>query len=115
MDEGADLRLGTYVSTLGHDVAAVAGGHLSGLGDRDILAAAHREQRVLITEDLGFGELVFRQNLPHSGVILLRLGKANLPMKTDLLNEVLEKYSERLGSFVVVTERAIRIRGRISQ
>ena len=40
-------------------------------GDEDILAQAHREQRVLITLDKDFGELAIRRNLPHCGIVRL--------------------------------------------
>src|SRR4051794_22178880 len=40
-------------------------------GDEDILAQAHREQRVLITLDKDFGELAIRRSLPHCGIVRL--------------------------------------------
>ncbi len=40
-------------------------------GDEDILAQAHREQRVLITLDKYFGELAIRRSLPHCGIVRL--------------------------------------------
>jgi hypothetical protein len=38
---------------------------------RRILAIAWHEQRIRITDDRDFGELVFRLQLPHAGVIFL--------------------------------------------
>lgn len=43
------------------------------LPDEDILAFAVRDDRIVITNDKDFGELVFRDRRPHRGVILLRL------------------------------------------
>ena len=40
--------------------------------DENILAIAREEERVVVTSDKDFGELVFRERLPHKGVLLLR-------------------------------------------
>jgi predicted nuclease of predicted toxin-antitoxin system len=40
-----------------------------------VLAIATAEQRVLLTNDKDFGELIFRRRLPHAGVILFRLAQ----------------------------------------
>jgi predicted nuclease of predicted toxin-antitoxin system len=38
-----------------------------------VLALAHAANRLLLTDDKDFGELVFRQGRPVPGVVLLRL------------------------------------------
>ena len=43
------------------------------------LDKARSEQRILVTDDKDFGELVFRRKLPSAGVILLRLHRLPLP------------------------------------
>jgi len=40
--------------------------------DADILRLATHENRVVLTADKDFGELVYRQKIPAVGVILLR-------------------------------------------
>lgn len=69
MDESADARLGPFLRRLGHDVATIAVDHPASLKDEDVLAIARREQRILITDDRDFGELVFRNRRPHAGVM----------------------------------------------
>ena len=57
----------------GHDVVWV---RTDGPGstDRDILARAQREDRIVLTFDKDFGELAWRARLPAAcGVVLLRL------------------------------------------
>jgi predicted nuclease of predicted toxin-antitoxin system len=44
--------------------------------DSAILAWAVNEQRLVITMDKDFGELVFRSGQAHDGVLLLRLEEA---------------------------------------
>jgi predicted nuclease of predicted toxin-antitoxin system len=40
--------------------------------DEFILAKCYNESFIIITSDKDFGEMVFRQNLKHCGIILLR-------------------------------------------
>jgi len=56
----------------GHEVTYVA--ELApGIADEAVLALARERNAVLVTADKDFGELVFARNLPHAGVILIRL------------------------------------------
>jgi predicted nuclease of predicted toxin-antitoxin system len=76
-----------------------------------VLATAHQEQQILITNDKDFGELVFRHRQPHAGVILFRLPYgASLTLKLDRLDHVLTAYAQSLDQFLVVTERSVRRR-----
>ena len=52
------------MSALGHDVRA-ARGELARASDEALLALAYEEDRVLVTEDKDFGELVFLRRLRH--------------------------------------------------
>lgn len=60
VDESADARLAGHLKTLGHDATTVARDYSPSLEDSDVLAIARREDRILITNDRDFGELVFR-------------------------------------------------------
>ena len=110
LDESADFPLATYLTNLGHDVTAVAHEYPQALRDREVLAIAQREQRILIANDRDFGELIFRQRLPHSGVLLFRLGAEDLGTKIAWLEYVLNHHAEHLNQFVVITERGVRVR-----
>ncbi|MGH2534398.1 MAG: DUF5615 family PIN-like protein [Thermomicrobiales bacterium] len=111
LDESADARLAPFLRSAGHDVSAKAVDHQASLADRAVLAIAHREQRVLITDDRDFGGLVFVQKQAHAGVIYLRLGaRTELATKIDRLNEVLTRFADELDQFLVVTEDRVRVR-----
>ena len=47
--------------------------------DPELLETARREGRVVVTDDLDFGELVYHQRLATQGVLLLRLRGASVP------------------------------------
>lgn len=112
LDESADARLGPYLLAQGHDVAAIAVDHpAASLADPEVLRIAHREERVLITNDCNFGELAVAERQPHAGIILFRLGPdAPLATKIRRLDDVLTRHAHELDRFLVVTPNAIRIR-----
>ena len=111
LDQHIDARFLLYLSEQGHDVTRVARHYPAGLPDRDILATAYREQRILVTQDRDFGELVFVRLLPYAGVILLRLGPL-VPLTTVItrLDHVLSQHTHELDQFVVVTHNLVQVR-----
>jgi len=79
------------------------------MADDDVLAKAHAENRILITNDKDFGEMVFRERARHHGVIFLRLQDERMASKADALRKVLSSYANQLpDAFVVVTETQVR-------
>ncbi len=110
LDESADSRLAAYLRSRGHDCSTVAEDYARSLDDLDVLSIAHRDGRILVTDDRDFGELVFREGRPHSGVIYLRLGIADLALRIDRLGTVLANYADQLDRFLVVTRDAVRVR-----
>ncbi len=56
------------LNDLGHDVLSARDGYASA-SDRTLPDLAYREERVLITEDKDFGELVFSLRLPHPCIV----------------------------------------------
>ena len=109
LDEGVPFRLAAYLQGQGHDVAAVGRDHPHALAGRDVLAIARAEQRIIITNDKDFGDLVFRDRLPHTGVILFRLGYLPITVRIAHLRRVLTDYADRLDRLIVVTPRGIRV------
>lgn len=108
-DESADLRLGHYLASLGHDISSIVRDQVPGLGDRAVLALARSQGRILLTEDRDFGDLVFHQREPHGGVIYLRLGNMSLVRKQGRLVDALQMLASRPDPlFLVVTTSVIR-------
>jgi predicted nuclease of predicted toxin-antitoxin system len=110
LDESADARLAMYLRSLGHDCSTIAEDYARSLDDIDVLALAHRNECILVTDDRDFGELVFREGWLHSGVIYLRLGLADLALRIDRLGYVLVNHASQLDRFLVVTREAVRVR-----
>ena len=109
-DECCDALLVAGLRADGHDVLYVKE-DAPGSKDREVLQLSVALQRVLLTEDKDFGELVVRLDLPAFGILLLRLDPANTQLKLTRLRAVLSKASDSLaGSFLVVDFDKVRIR-----
>ncbi|QEP41927.1 hypothetical protein D5085_01445 [Ectothiorhodospiraceae bacterium BW-2] len=72
LNENIPLTTIRELKAAGHDVLAIKE-HSPGSRDEEVMALAHREQRVIVTFDRDYGELVFRYRLPQpAGVVYLR-------------------------------------------
>ena len=82
--------------------------------DEEVLGEANARGSVLVTADKDFGELVFRQRLVHSGVVLLRLAGLANATKAEIVAEVCRtRAAELVGSFTVISPGQVRIRRRL--
>lgn len=109
LDVNACGYLTVWLAELGHDVAQVADRDAQ-MGDDDVLGWALNEQRVLITTDKNFEEMIWRQGRPHSGVLRME----NLPrsQRRALLDDVLLRHGADLasGAIVIATTSKMRVR-----
>lgn len=108
VDECTGPGVARWLRQQNHDVFSVYG-QARGMEDDHILQKAFDENWILITNDKDFGEKVYRQRLPHRGVVLLRLDDQRTCSKIDALQSLLGDYADRIpDSFVVVTETRVR-------
>jgi predicted nuclease of predicted toxin-antitoxin system len=108
VDENFPMRAWEVLTSAGHDVAAV-GRDAPGLDDVSILGWAVREQRVLVTYDTDFGDLIFQRGVPPPPAVLLVRPQPVEP--EDALALVLGALAEPIdGAFVVVTAQGLRRR-----
>ncbi len=85
-----------------------------GISDEAVLAFAADDERLLLTADKGFGELVFRLGRVAHGVLLLRVARLSGAAKADLVaNALSEHRAEMRGAFAVVTPALVRVRPRL--
>lgn len=110
VDESVDPRLAAYLNEQGHEAVLVLAEPGQGTGDLDVLAFAAASGRILLTNDQGFGELVFRRRFPHSGVILFRMQRVPIEQRRAALDAVLRDHAGEVTQFLVVSEAGIRAR-----
>lgn len=109
-DEDIDAPIVEHLCQEEHDVWYVAE-MAAGTTDDVVFETAHQQRALLLTADKGFGELVFRQQLITSGVILVRLsGLTPMAKATTVVQAVAEHGEEFAGNFTVVTPGTVRIR-----
>ena len=83
-DECVAASLVARLREAGHDVLYIAEIG-AGTSDTDIVALAHEEGRLLLTEDKDFGDLVFRWGKPVPGLVLVRIAPENSSFTTKRL------------------------------
>ena len=85
----------------------------SGIDDEEVLTIANAENRILITLDKDFGELVYRGAHLHHGIVLIRLEGLSSEAKVEIVTSfVLDHQDELFNAFTVIQKNFIRIRKR---
>lgn len=109
-DENIDGLVVRRLRDDGHDVESVAELAPSTV-DPDVLRQATAADRILVTADKDFGELVYRLRQAHAGVVFLRLGGLSSEERAELVAGVVrERAAELPGAFTVVTSDVVRVR-----
>jgi predicted nuclease of predicted toxin-antitoxin system len=75
------------------------------------LEEAQEDERIILTSDKDFGELIFRDQLNSHGIILMRLGSLSLAERIERLEAVWSVIEANpSGRFIVISESKVRVR-----
>lgn len=107
-DESVDFRIVIQLRKTGLTVYSVSEQQPS-LKDEMVLSIACDNEALLLTEDKDFGELVFRLQLPHRGILLIRIAERELKI-SSVVETVSRHYNEMLDKFSVINETKLRIK-----
>jgi predicted nuclease of predicted toxin-antitoxin system len=109
-DENVARVVAARLRAAGLDVAAIAE-TAAGASDEQVLAIAVADQRILITEDRDFGELIVRQRMAVGGIVLLELDPLSNDAAAARVVDVVSAHAARLpGNLVVIEPGRVRIR-----
>jgi predicted nuclease of predicted toxin-antitoxin system len=109
VDECTGPAVARWLRRQGHTVFSVYE-QARGMEDEDIIRKAFAENWIVVTNDKGFGDKVYRERHPHRGVVLLRLDDERAGHKIEIFQRLLDGYADRLADqFVTVTETQVRI------
>jgi hypothetical protein len=110
-DECVSAKLVASLRDAGHDVVYAMEAYRS-RKDRDLLALAAADQRLLLTDDRDFGELIFGSTaLESTGVVYMRIPDERSHLAWPRLDAAITRFGESLfGRFLVVEEARFRIR-----
>lgn len=83
VDECTGPTVGRWLREQGYDVYSV-GEQSPGWTDKEVLTHALRENRVILSNDKDFGELVFKNHFSHCGIVLMRLDDERIDNKISV-------------------------------
>ena len=111
-DMGISMKIVEWLRGKGYDVQHLREVGLQRLSDEDIFKKATSEQRIILTFDLDFEEIIALSGGKLVSVILFRLHNTRTPYVLNRLACVLEESGESLkrGSIIIVEETRHRIR-----
>jgi predicted nuclease of predicted toxin-antitoxin system len=109
-DECLSASLVNLLRAEGHDVLYVAE-MAAGLSDTEVIRLALQEDRLLLTEDKDFGELVVRFGYSVPGLVLIRIDPAKPTLRARRLGAAIQQFGERLfGRYLVIEDARLRAR-----
>jgi predicted nuclease of predicted toxin-antitoxin system len=114
IDESVSWRLARALSEAGHDAIHVDRIGLVSAKDPAIFERARVEGRVVVTQDIGFQDLVFAGEQPCPSVILLRIRDGRASTRARLILDSLPVIEADLavGAVVVFEEHSVRVHRR---
>ena len=110
IDVGVGKIIENYLQQKGYDTKAVRDIDPR-ITDAEIIKKAVVENRMVVTMDKDFGELVYHSSMRHNGVLLLRLEDATGPEKLKVVKHVFKNFSSQIKDhFCVFQNNKFRIR-----
>jgi predicted nuclease of predicted toxin-antitoxin system len=111
-DMGVSWRVIEWLRAAGHDAVHLRDEGLQRLPNGDIFQKGFAEQRIVLTFDLDFGEILAGSAGQTVSVVLFRLHDTRTQHVIERLKTVLEQSSAELlsGAIVVVEEGRHRVR-----
>jgi predicted nuclease of predicted toxin-antitoxin system len=113
LDQNQSPRIGDWLAEAGHDAVHVRDVGLGEASDAELMAFAVREDRVVVSEDTDFGDLLAASNAAKPSIVLFRRqdGRRAYDIAALLLLnlEVVEVDLAR-GAVVVFDQDRVRVR-----
>jgi len=109
-DESVDYGIIKNLRILNFDVLSIAD-YSPGIDDKAVLEIAIKTNRLLITEDKDFGELVYRLKMYHKGILLIRMSDLSRSERLKVVPSTIKDFFTKLqNSFSVMTSNGLRIK-----
>ncbi len=112
-DENISPETADHLNGLGYPCHSLRRNDPHRLPDREIIALAKQEGRIIITHDLDFGQIYYLAEQGRVGILVLRLRHQRI----EIVNDVLERFlkagalnpEELQQSLVIISENWYRI------
>ena len=111
-DMGVSQWVATWLREQGHEVVHLRDENLQRLPDDQIFEKATQENRMILTFDLDFAEILAFSGSKDVSTIIFRLHNARSSHVIERLKRVLDESSDALeqGAIITVEERRHRVR-----
>ncbi|MBI2452495.1 DUF5615 family PIN-like protein [Candidatus Pacearchaeota archaeon] len=110
-DENIAASVAHKIRKQGFDVKDIKEEKLYGISDKKIIDVAVKENRIIITRDKNFWNIINDANVLHKGIIFVRCRKQNPEIVSNkllnILNSELSKKFE--NSLVVISESQVNM------
>jgi predicted nuclease of predicted toxin-antitoxin system len=112
LDENLPVSSAAVLTAAGHDIDTVPGEGLTGRPDQDIVSAATTAERILISLDIGLGDIRAYPPGSHSGIVILRLPDQSAATVTKAISDLagLAEPESLAGAVAVLQRGLLRIR-----
>ena len=112
VDNALSPILAFHLRNLGHDAVHVRDYQLHAAADEIVLSRAALEERILITKDTDFGDLLAESGSAEPSVILFRRTSGEPDVQIELLRKILAGLEDSLREccIIVIEPRRVRIR-----
>jgi len=118
-DENIDDEVIAFLRQEGFDVLSLFDLNLNGKPDIQIIHEATKLNRITITHDTDFGQIVFTQHVPFIGIIYLKPGHFQSFFTINSLKTIFAEQAELMVPFMVIADHKgshikLRIRNSIT-
>lgn len=114
IDVGVGIIIEEWLTREGFNVIAIRKVNPE-MADLDIIRLANNENAIIISMDKDFGELVFKNQLLHKGILLLRLEDAVAEEKLSAIQNIFPNYFSQIqNNFCVYQNGKLRIRNNLN-
>jgi predicted nuclease of predicted toxin-antitoxin system len=112
LDENLPVSSAAILADAGHDVDTVGQEGLSGAPDPEVVAAAAAAGRVLVSLDVGLGDIRAYPPGSHAGIVVLRLTDQSAPAVGKAVSDLaaLTNADGLAGAVSVLQRGLLRIR-----
>jgi predicted nuclease of predicted toxin-antitoxin system len=112
LDENLPVSAAAILAGAGHDAGTVPGEGLAGRPDQEVVTASSAAGRVLISLDVGLGDIRAYPPGSHAGIVVLRLADQSAAAVTKAIGDLaaLAEPENLAGAIAVLQRGLLRIR-----
>jgi len=111
LDANLPRSLAARLEERGHEVVDIRDIAPPGIEDEEIFRIAQEQNRVIITQDLGFGDILRYPLGTHAGIVVIRLRNVRPKALVEIVSRAVEALPDDFaGSLAIVEPGRVRLR-----